>query len=73
MKWMIAYKIYTVSEDGLLKPVKDRWSQYGSMFDEWYYSQAEAIADINNKTNIHGIDFIPDQLHIIPVMVKVLE
>ena len=43
------------------------------MFDEWYYAQADAIADINNKTNIYGIDFIPDQLHIIPVMVKVLE
>ena len=73
MKWIIGYKIYTVSEDGLLKPVKDRWSQYGSMFDEWYYTQAEAIADIERKTELHGIGYIPDQLHIIPVMVKVLE
>ena len=72
MKWQKVYKIYYVSEDGLLKPVKDRWSSYGSMFDEWYSTEEQAIRDIEFKTEMHGIDFIHDQLHIIPCMVKVL-
>lgn len=72
MKWKLAYKIYKLSEDGLLKPVKDRWSNYGSMFDEWYDTQEQAIKAIEEKSVIHDIDFLSDQLHIIPVMVKVL-
>ena len=73
MKWVKVFKIYTVSEDGLLKRVKDRWSNYGGMFDEWYPTEEMAFKDIQNKTEIHGIEFIPDQLHIIPCFVKVLE
>jgi len=73
MKWQKVYKIYEVSEDGLLKRVKDRWSNYGGMFDDWYQTEEQAIQDIKNKTETHGINFVPDHLHIIPCMVKVLE
>lgn len=70
MKWQKVYKIYQVSEDSLLKEVKDHYRY--RMFDNWYSTEEQAIEDIKRKTEGDLIDFCPDELHIIPVMVKVL-
>lgn len=71
MKWQKVFKVYIVSEDGLLKSPKDKYGY--PMFDSWYNSHEEAIRDIQYKTEGDLIFNVPDQLHIIPCLVKVLE
>jgi hypothetical protein len=58
------YKIFKLSEDGLLKQVKDGWDKYDNLFDVYdSIEQAQkAIQDaVNNKRIGKG-----DCLYIIP-------
>ncbi len=71
MKWKKVYKIYVVSEEGLLKKPVFTWRMSGSIFDGWYDTEEEAIADIIAKSEDNE-PWVPGDLHIIPVMIKVL-
>lgn len=71
MKWQKVYRIYIVSEDGLLKKPVDVWGYH--VFQECYYTLAEAEKDLINKSVGENINHLPDNLHVIPAYIKVLE
>ena len=58
------YKIFQLSEDGLLKPVKDKWDRYDNLFDvyESIEQAQEAIQDAVDNNRIGK----GDCLYIIP-------
>jgi hypothetical protein len=67
MKWKKVYKIYVVSEEGLLKkPVFSM--RGGQIFDEWYETEDEAETDIIAKSEASH-PWVPPNLHIVPVVI----
>ena len=64
------YKVYLISEDGLLKNIRDEWDRYDHLFTDDYQTEQEAEKAINEAAEQGRLKgFYQAYLAIIPVIV----